>query len=271
MVWSFGLSWTIHKIAAYKKGMVRKMKQKKYRGIVLLLLGSLMLSGCGGMQEAPYDLSEEEQQLIVSYSAHMVSKFNAYQKDGLTYVSESDEPLLESTEMESVSETEQEESSEIVNSEVGGSNQNMETEGAVEETTLDSMFADTGLTFTYLGNEVTASYMEDDTYAVNAGFGRSLLVVKLKVENRTEEAITINNMTSGNVYSAKYVMESGELYNAKSVMTLLLNDFTTYEGTIEPQDEVEMVIVFEIPAGTAEIDTFELNIRRNDKFFQINL
>ena len=248
------------------------MKQKKYRGIVLLLLGSLMLSGCG-MQEAPYDLTEEEQQLIVSYSAHVVSKFNACQKDGLTYISESDEPVLESTEMEVVpeTETEQEETTEIVNSEVEEVVQNTEVEEPVEETTFDSVFADTGLTFTYLGNEVTASYMEDDTYSVNAGLGKSLLVVKLKVENLTEEAITIDNMTSGDVYSAKYVMESGKLYNAKSVMTLLINDFTTYEGTVEPQNAVEMVIVFEIPADTTAIDEFELNIERNDKYFRINL
>lgn len=256
--------------------MVMKMKQKKYWGVVLLLLGSLMLSGCG-MQEAPYDLSEEEQQLIVSYSAHVVSKFNSHQKDGLTYVPESDELVLESTEIEVIpeSETEQEENTEIVNSEAEEANPNTEVETATEEpteeTTIDSVFADTGLTFTYLGNEVTASYMEDDTYAVNAGLGKSLLVVKLKAENLTEEAITIDNMASGDAYSAKYVMESGKLYNAKSVMTLLINDFTTYEGTIEPQNAVEMVIVFEIPADTTAIDEFELNIERNDNFFRINL
>ena len=268
------MRWTVHKIAAYKEGIVMNMKQKKYRGIVLLLLGSLMLSGCG-MQEAAYDLTEEEQQLIVSYSAHVVSKFNTCQKDGLTYVAETDETILESTETEVVpeteTETEQEQSTEVVNSEADGVVENTEIEEPVEETTFDSVFADTGLTFTYLGNEVTASYMEDDTYAVNAGLGRSLFVVKLKVENQTEEAITIDNMTSGDIYSAKYVMESGKLYNAKSVMTLLINDFTTYEGIVEPQSAVEMVIVFEIPASTTAIDEFELNIERNEKNFRINL
>lgn len=231
-----------------------------------------MLSGCG-IQEAPYELSEEERQLIVSYSAHAVSKFNSYQKDGLTHIFESDESLPESEEkdVESESETEQQESSEHTNVGVEKPNQNMEADGTAEETTFDSVFAEMGLTFTYLGNEVTASYMEDSTYAVNAGLGKNLLVVKLKVENRTEEAVKINNMALGDVYSAKYVMESGKLYHAKSVMTLLLNDFTTYEGTIEPQEEAEMVIVFEIPAGTEKIDTLELNIERNDKSYQINL
>ena len=146
-----------------------------------------------------------------------------------------------------------------------------EVEEPANETTLDSVFADMGLTFTYLGNEVTASYMEDDTYAVNASLGKNLLVLKLKVENLTEEAIIVDNMAVADEYSAKYVMESGKTYNAKSVMTLLLNDFTTYEGTIEPQAALEMVIVFEIPLETTAVEEVELKIKKSGENFQINL
>lgn len=231
-----------------------------------------MLFGCG-MQEAPYELTEEEQQIIVSYSSHVVSKFNNYQKDGLTYVPDSgEEEVLESTEEEVVPETEQpEENTENMNTEVLGEIQNTESEEPGKEATLDSVFADIGVTFTYLGNEVTTSYMEDDMYAVNAGIGKKLLVLKLKVENPTEEAITIDNMASRDVYSAKYTLESGKRYNAKSVMTLLINDFTTYEGVIEPQTTVDMVIVFEIPAETETVEAVELKIKKNDNIYQINL
>ncbi len=227
-----------------------KMKQRKWRGAVLTVLGCLMLTGCG---EAPYELTDEEQQLIVSYSAHVVSKYNRYQKDGLMHVPNLEEELAMDT--EDVPETE------IV----------PETEQPADKTTFDTVFADTGLTFTYLGNEVTASYMENAAYAVKAGNGKNLLVLKLKVENPTEEAIAVDNMASGDVYSAKYVMESEKVYHAKSVMTLLLNDFTTYEGTIEPQEAVEAVIVFEIPAETTEVEKVDLIIERNGKKFEINL
>ena len=229
-----------------------------------------MLSGCG-MQEAPYELTEEEQQLIVSYSSHVVSKFNRYQKDGLTYVPESGEE--ETTEVvEETQTTEQpEENTENLNTGAVENVESTEVEEPAEEATFDSVFADMGLTFTYLGNEVAASYMEDDTYAVNAGIGKKLLVLKLKVENLTEEAVAIDNMASGDVYSAKYTMSSGKLYHAKSVMTLLLNDFTTYEGTVEPQSAIEMVIVFEIPAETEVVEAVDLKIERNGNIFQINL
>lgn len=267
------MNWTVHKIAAYKKGMVMKMKQKKWRGIILLLLGCLMLTGCG---EAPYELTDEEQQLIVSYSAHVVSKFNRYQKDGLTHVPNLEEELADEQEVvpetEEVPETETEtEQPENLTPEGGEITETTEVEEPANETTLDSVFADMGLTFTYLGNEVTASYMEDDTYAVNASLGKNLLVLKLKVENLTEEAIIVDNMAVADEYSAKYVMESGKTYNAKSVMTLLLNDFTTYEGTIEPQAALEMVIVFEIPLETTAVEEVELKIKKSGKNFQINL
>ena len=267
------MNWTVYKIAAYKKGMVMKMKQKKWRGALLLILGCLMLTGCG---EAPYELTEEEQQLIVSYSAHVVSKFNRYQKDGLTHVPNLEAELAEEQEVvsetEVIPETEQpEDNTENQTPETGETVESTEVEEPAEEKTFDSVFAETGLTFTYLGNEVTASYMQDATYAVNAGFGKNLLVLKWKVENLTEEAVTVDNMSSDDVFSAKYVMESGKAYNAKAVMTLLLNDFTTYEGTIEPQEAVEMVIVFEIPAETESVDKVELKIEKNGEKFQINL
>jgi len=263
------LNWTVHKIVAYKKGMVMKMKQKKCRGLLLLILGCLMLTGCG---EAPYELTDEEQQLIVSYSAHVVSKFNNYQKDGLTYVPDVQEEIADAEVVEPTPETEvQEENTESMLPDTNGTVADTEVEAPAEKTTMSSVYADMGLQFTYLGNEVTASYMESDTYAVNAGFGKNLLVLKYNVENLGEEAITVDNMSSNDIFSAKYVMESGKTYNAKAVMTLLMNDFTTYEGTIEPQTAVEMVIVFEIPAETTAVDAVDLKIEREGNFYQINL
>lgn len=262
------MNWIVHKIAAYKKGMVMKMKQKKCRGL-LLILGCLMLTGCG---EAPYELTEEEQQLIVSYSAHVVSKFNNYQKDGLTYVPDVQEEIADTEVVPTEPETEvPEANTEAITPDNNVTVPETEAEEPAEKTSLNTVYADMGLQFTYLGNEVTASYMDSDTYAVNAGYGKNLLVLKFNVENLTEEAIAVNNMSSSDIFSAKYVMESGKTYNAKSVMTLLMNDFTTYEGTLEPKTAVEMVIVFEIPAETTSVEMVDLKIEREGNFYQINL
>lgn len=226
-----------------------------------------MLSGCG-MQEAPHELTEEEQKLIVSYSAHVVSKFNNYQKDGLTFVPELEEEPEKP--VETIPESEQQEVLPEIDMPENSSGE-LTPEQPAALAALDSVYEETGLHFTYLGNEITDGYMQDSTYSVNAGYGKKLLVVKLNAENLTEETIEMNNLTSGDTFSANFVMDSGSKYNAKSVMTLLLNDFTSFEGTIEPQTAVEMVIIFEIPAETEAVEGIVLKVNRNGNTFQINL
>ena len=158
-----------------------KMKRRCQRGFVLLL-GCLMLSGCG-MQEAPYELTEEEQKLIVSYSAHVVSKFNNYQKDGLTFVPEIKEEEPEQP-VETIPESEQQENLPDFGMTEDGTDSTgdeLAPEEPAAQATLSSVYAETGLNITYLGSEVTGSYMQDSIYAVNAGYGKKLLVVKLNV------------------------------------------------------------------------------------------
>ena len=248
--------------------MVMEMKQKKGWSGLLLLLGCFMLSGCG-MQEAPYELSEADKQLVVSYSAHVVSKFNTYQKDGLTYVPELKEEV-ETEVPEQVTTEDIQNNTESAEGMAGTNGEQIE-EPVATVTTFDSVFGETGLTFTYLGSEITDSYMADSTYAVNAGYQKTLLVLKLNVANPTEESVVLDNLSSGDTFSVNYVMESGSKYNAKSVMTLLLNDFTTFEGTIEAGAAVEMVMVFEIPAKTTVVENMVVTISKNGTNYQINL
>lgn len=241
------------------------MRQKRYHGLVLLMLGSLVLGGC---QEAPYELTEAEEALIVSYSSHIVSKYNIYQKDGLVYVADMSEEETVSTETVTEADTEQESvSSEVVSDNVSSTENIEETIKAA----LSAIYEDTGLSISYAGCQVADSYMDSSAYAARPSAGKAFLVLKLNVANETEEAIDFNNFGTGTTYSAKFVMESGSLYHAPSVISLVSNEFSTYEGTIESQSNVEMVLLFEIPADVTEIDSLILKIDRNAKVFEINL
>lgn len=53
------------------------MKISKIKTMAALSAVAMLLGGCG---EAPYQLTESEEDVIVNYSAHMVSKFNTDQK-----------------------------------------------------------------------------------------------------------------------------------------------------------------------------------------------
>ncbi len=238
------------------------MKRKKCCGLILVLAG-LMLTGCS--QEALYELTEEEQQLVVNYSAHMVSKFNTYQKDGLTYFSQENEPeaIIEETEMT--------ENTEMTTGDMtsGGEIADIPEEGI--STTLEEVFEDTGLKISYSGCEIADTYLENDIYALKPSYGKTFVILKLTAENEKEEAVILDNMSAGNSFSLKGMLDSGDKYNTPAVMTLLTNDFVTYEGTIEPQAVVDMVLIFEIPEGTTKMDHLVLKINKNDTIFEINL
>ena len=239
------------------------MRQKKYRGLLLLMLGTLVFSGC---QEAPYKLTEEEEALIVSYSSHIVSKYNIYQKDGLVYVADKEEETTEPTEVPTETDTEKEPiSTEIVSENTGES-----TEETVKGV-LSSIYEDTGLAISYENYEITDSYIENGMYAARPNAGKAFLILHLSVENQTEEAIAFNNFGSGTGYSVKFKMEDDKGYHAPSVISLVSNEFSTYEGTIDAQQTNDMVLLFEIPKEVTEINSLILKIDRNGKVFEINL
>ena len=63
--------------------------KKKISLPVMAVSAILLLGGCGTQM---YDLSEDEENLVVQYSAHILAKYNIEQKDGMTAAS-SEEPL----------------------------------------------------------------------------------------------------------------------------------------------------------------------------------
>ena len=88
---------------------MKKLRAKL--GMGLLFSALVLTTGCG---EKAIQLTDEEEGLIVDYTAHVVSKFNTRQPDGLVYVDtsqeeeESEEPVEtgaeeETTEQDAVS------------------------------------------------------------------------------------------------------------------------------------------------------------------------
>ena len=55
--------------------------KKKISLPVMAVSAILLLGGCGTQM---YDLSEDEENLVVQYSAHILAKYNIEQKDGMT-------------------------------------------------------------------------------------------------------------------------------------------------------------------------------------------
>lgn len=249
------------------------MKKRKMCGVVTCMLSAMLLSGC---VEAPYELTEEEQNIIVSYSAHVISKYNTRQQGGLKHVWMEDESLSE-IETEIMEETEiiedTEEVSDIVLDENGNVIEEPETEVLPEAqpATLNEAFYTEGIDIAYTGCEVRENYIQDNVYSVEATRGYNYLIVFLNLTNMTDADIEVDNLSAMPTITAEYVSADGVNGRAAVYTTILTKDFSTYIGTVGKQSTEEAVLLFEIPDSITEVTDIELIVEKNENNFRIIL
>lgn len=230
------------------------MRRKKIEGI-LCLTGMLLLTGCG---TKAYDLTEAEESQIVNYAAHVVSKHNAYQKDGLVYVDQS------------VEETEPEETATGSES-VDGTETMDETPAG---STLDDVFGADGLEVTYLTNELNKNYIESDIG--DAGVlpdGKQYLILYFDVVNPTDKGIVLDVSSWNATFKVDYTSQDGDSEGASCYTTFLTTDLSGYDESnlINAGETKSAVLLFEIPDSVTEVSDVVLHVTRDDTTYEIKL
>ncbi len=245
------------------------MKSVKIRAAALCLAGAFVLGGCGA---EPYELTEQERSAIVSYSAHIISKYNKLQTEGIKYV-DMDEAVEEETE-EPVESMDEPEGSESESSTEGTENQGG-GEAAPEETVpegdLNRLIAADGVTLSYQGCEVKKAYMEKDVYALEAPEGKAYLVLNFDITNESGAAAAVDSLSMSPTFHAVYTDESGAEKKAAPVQTLLSNDFSTFEKTLESGETQRVVLFFETEEDAEVFEGLQLLVEVNQNKFKINL
>ena len=153
------------------------MKRTGMRLTAVAAVTALLLGGCG---EQPYSLTEDEEGMIVDYSAHAVAKFNTSQPDGLANVSRNEQ------ETEAVDESQTTETENKITLDASGNaaagDQSTENKTA-EPSTLDELFGGENLSVTYTGAEIAANYMEGGYYSLDAEQGKTFVIVGIDITN----------------------------------------------------------------------------------------
>ena len=210
-------------------------KYKRYLCIAVAVM-MLFLTGCG---TELYELTEEEETLIVHSAAYLLAKHNIQQKDGVNGY-----PLPDSFEEESEEESELE-------VEEGGSGSGGETTKPKPSEDMISLAELIGhkdsLKVTYEGSKITNSYMEGGAYLVDAQEGKTFYVMRLKLTNITGQDVNVNNAAKSPV-----VKLISDAVTVKSEVTFLTSDFSTYQGTISAGESVETILLFEVSKSVAE-------------------
>ena len=163
------------------------MKRTGMRLTTVAAVTALLLGGCG---EQPYSLTEDEEGMIVDYSAHAVAKFNTSQPDGLANVSRNEQ------ETEAVDESQTTETENKITLDASGNaaagDQSTENKTA-EPSTLDELFGGENLSVTYTGAEIAANYMEGGYYSLDAEQGKTFVIVGIDITNSGADEIAIDN------------------------------------------------------------------------------
>ena len=228
------------------------MKNKKMRPFIILLAGTLLvsLSGCGNTIPA---LSEEQEALVVEYASTAVLKHDAnYQGKlvDLSTLSNEEETPEEETTQEPVEEADipkepeqmQEPQQDVLSAE--------QAEAEIQAD-AEQILGLQDVSLTYSGYEVDEFYPKNGNeiyFVMNATPGNNLLVVKFTLRNLLNEEQDIQ-IQPGTV-RVKIIM-NGEEKNA--LTTMLLNDLATYQGTLGPNEETELVVVGEYPVEDLQI------------------
>lgn len=247
------------------------MKKKRVMAIPICMIGIMLLGGCGA---EPYVLTEQEEAVIVNYSASVVAKFNTYQKDGLTYLIAEDtetEEETQETEISVESETEEVAGTDASKGESGSETGTEVTEETGQQATMNEVFGAGGLDIVYTGNEIKDNYVEGNVYSVEADAGKSYLILNFDIANGSENDIELDNLTNAPVFEVTFTGEDGKGVKAAAYSTILLNDFSTYLDTIPAGETKQAVLLFKIPDTVTSADALKLQVELNQIKYEINL
>ena len=208
------------------------------KGLVSILLCGVMLStaGCG---TKPYDLSSEEQEKVAAYAAHVVTRYNDRQDEGLIKIQQED--FSEDTADSKTTQTDTKDKQETSGD--SAKNTTAETEKPKAETVSlrQALKLEDGLDASFENYDVTDSYVESDYFAMKATGGDiecDMLKKNLKYRVVINGDKTVAAQTS-----------------------ILLNDLGTYQGTIAGGSAQECVLLFETEKQNVEnITSLQLKV-----------
>ncbi len=229
---------------------------------VMVLCLSVVLTGCGTTLA---EMTAAEEEIIVLYSAKMVSKFNRQQDKGYSYVTstedddENSDTVTEDIESDATEETDATEESDVA------------VDTAEEQATIswNDIIGQEGINLSYTGYEVSTSYVTDDVAIPDADEGYTYIILRLQLLNTTDQDLTVDLLTNSRDYS---LLVNGET-TADGVSTLSMEDLSTYYNeSFTAGNTDDVVLLFETTEEVASnISSLTLHVTKDGNTYSIQL
>lgn len=246
--------------------------------ILSLCIGAFFLSCLVGCSEV-YDLTDEETRLIAEYSADLLLKYDVSFEDrisegeykiekkeenGEAVTTEVSEEVITTEEVSSEEETVEDDKGQNLNDMMDVTSDMTDNESVGREGDIAKLAGISDVSITYKDYLVTNQYPatdEDGKFIyLEASQGYELLVVRFCVKSNVEESVDVSLMDKGIDY--KLVCNGKKA--AKPMLTILMDDLGTLETTVNPLEEQEAVLIFQISDSIKDqLNNIELYINYN--------
>lgn len=234
------------------------MNKRKIIVLFFLCIFTFSMTGCGDKLEK---LSKEQEDAIVAYSTACVGRYNKNQNKGFIRYAEEKKTETKTDKKEEKSENKSEQKD--------GQEQN-NPDNATKETgtSLNDALKVEGMNFTSEGTQVTEKYTYGDYVSLRPNSGKSYLVYKVKGTNTSQNEVNIDFLSKG--YKFNFTINGTEV--ASNDTTILLNDLSTYQATVKPGEEVELVLLFQFPSSkVANMTSQSMEMVDGDQTIKIGL
>lgn len=232
--------------------------KKRMQFLAILLASTVVLGGCG---TSLYELTDDEEDLIVSAAAQAVAKHNVFQMEGITDVEPETETQMQENTTEQDTQQVQEETN--TNTNTGGT----KTDTQTKEIALSDLLGK-NLKVSYKGYSTASSYQEGDYFSVNATSGKTLIIMNINVKNTGKKNTKID-MLSKDVTFYGCFNGTDRIVEKKILST---KNLSTYQGKIKPGKSIKTVLVFEVSKKQAdEISTQDLQVEMDGQMYQVTM
>lgn len=217
-------------------------------------------------------MTEDEKAAIVHYSAHVVSKFNKKQPEGIQDVAvlKAIDKLKEEEAQKRRRERERREQERLeklgINPDEAGQNQTQDQADQNQQSqTGNGQPADSSdqqnqyvslkqalqlkeISAAYRRYELVSAYQASQSYMVRANSGNELLVLHINLKNsgsKTAECDILSKMPS-------FTLKVNDDIEVAADTTILLNDLGTWQDRIRAGDKAKTVLIFQVKKGAVK-------------------
>ena len=277
---------------------MKKTKYARYSILTILMVITLMISGCGTT------LTDEQNRIIAEYAADLLLEYDAeYQaKYGGTEAEDTEEPEADTTEDTTEPSSEDEEptteepvTEELLTEEPETTEDTTETAEPVTEEDSDTSDESEESTEPVAQEDTTAPPSSNDNVAdiaeivgisglsityskclfldrypsidqdgafiyLDADPGYKLAVIKFNIVNQTSQSIMLDLLNTDIDY--RLVLNKNKA--AKPMLTILMDDLGTYSNSVPASSDQSAVLVFQISESSLEkVDNLDLKVTYN--------